>query len=102
MPTLKYLGWIETNFDPRLAETLRTLSQSLDNLKASLGSPQSIQKWTADGATKIFNLPRKPVGTIQLFLNGALQETPADYTLAENHVITVATPALGDEVVAYY
>lgn len=44
MPVLPNLGWIETNFDPRLAETIRQLSQHLDTIATQAGVSGTVTK----------------------------------------------------------
>ncbi len=63
MPPLKHLGFLETTYDPRLAETLRTLSQAIDNVAAQAGvsgnatkAPPNVRSITVTAANGYFSV----------------------------------------------
>lgn len=73
MPRLPHLGFLETKYDPRLAETLRKLSESIDlvALKAGVSgsdtqAPPNIRSIAVTAANGYFNIViTDPLGAAQ-------------------------------------
>jgi hypothetical protein len=67
------------------------------------GGPLSqIDTFTGDGFTQGFTTSVSPTGVFQLFWNGLLQSSPADYTRVGTAITTTFTAAVGDPVIAVY
>jgi hypothetical protein len=63
MPPLRHLSFLETAFDPRVAETFRELSQALDNVATQVGvsgtvtkAPPNIRSIAVTAANGYFNV----------------------------------------------
>lgn len=63
MPPLKHLGFLESTYDPRLAETFRQLSQAIDNVANSAGvsglaskAPPTLRSIAVTAANGFFNV----------------------------------------------
>jgi hypothetical protein len=73
VPKLPHLGFIETAFDPRLAETLRQISQAIDNVASKAGvsgndtaSPPNIRSIIVTAANGYFDIVlTDPLGKAQ-------------------------------------
>jgi len=61
-----------------------------------------VDTFTGNGSNQAFTTSVPPTGVFQLFWNGLLQTSPADYTRVGQAITTVFTAAVGDPVVAVY
>jgi hypothetical protein len=101
-------GTADTGFTVALSQTVKDQIAAASSEAAFVANVASLQvretpAGVIDGANSVFTLSQTPVeSTVQVFLNGLLQEEAEDYTLSGTSVTLTLTPLAGDRVKVIY
>lgn len=91
-----------------VASSDKTVSRTLPNangtIMVSSGVLKEIPSGTINGSNQAFTLANTPnvTATVQVFVNGILQEVTTDYTISGASITMVSAPVSGQKIYVVY